>query len=89
MNLLQFRDEFGTSFAWIGRKVGLSVQSISAFAHGKTRPSWETAGLIEAVTRGHVKRSQWYAPELVPSTSPSVTDVTPRHAPSRDVTPVT
>jgi DNA-binding transcriptional regulator YdaS (Cro superfamily) len=63
MTLLEYAEQFGVKFTWIATKCGVSPNTISAYAHTRTRPNWEMAGLIEQLTQGHVERAQWYPPD--------------------------
>jgi hypothetical protein len=57
MNLLEYRKQRRVSFVALGRLVDANPHSLSQIAHGRRRPSWRLAGLIQAATGGAVPRS--------------------------------
>jgi DNA-binding XRE family transcriptional regulator len=63
MDLRQYRTEFGVTFRHVAKGAGTTLDTISAIARGKRRPSWHMAGRIEAAIGGLVPRSNWF-PDL-------------------------
>jgi DNA-binding XRE family transcriptional regulator len=64
MDLLEYRKQRGVSLASLARTVGANPHSLSQIAHGRRRPSWRLAGLIETATDGAVERDQWFPVSL-------------------------